>query len=226
MFSSASGEQYHSSDVLLVSLGENLRASLAARWSNFQALPIGPQNRWQMTPAMIVAHAGAAPILLQKELLEAGEALFMPQVSTGACAELLLRSEQNARRAGRGLWGQNRAAPVYWAGNPDLLLKAAGDYVIVQGRIVSLGKTPRTRYLNFGRYWKTDFTVTIARSEEDAIATYLSEIGLSFEDLAQKAVEIRGVLDVKDGPLIAWAHPEQLVVVEQKRAGRDGRNRD
>ncbi|MGV2977867.1 hypothetical protein AB1P65_20610 [Roseibium alexandrii] len=226
VFSDITGQQYHASDILQVSTSGLPRAGSSVNRSSFQAFPIALQNRWQMTPAMIVMNANSAPALLQKELLAAGKAIFMPQASFGACAKLLRSSEQAARRAGRGLWGQNRAAPVYWAGNPDLLLKAAGDYVIVQGRIVSLGKTPRTRYLNFGRYWKTDFTVTIARSEEDAIAMHLSEIGLSFEDLAQKAVEIRGVLDVKDGPLMAWSHPEQLVVVEQKRAGRDGQNRD
>jgi hypothetical protein len=226
VFSDAAGQHYYASEVLPVLAGGHQSVGPTANEANFQALPIGPKNRWQMTPAMIVRNANSAPTLFQKELLAAGEAIFMPQASGGACAKLLREGEQAARQAGHGLWGQNRAAPVYWAGNPDLLLEAAGDYVIVQGRIVSLGKTPRTRYLNFGRYWKTDFTVTIARSEEDAIATHLSEIGLSFEDLAQKAVEIRGVLDVKDGPLMAWDHPEQLIVVEQKRAGRDGQNRD
>ena len=226
VFSDVSGRQYHASEILPVLAGIPQSIGSTANEANFQAMPIGPKNRWQMIPAMIVMNANSAPMLLQNELLAGGKAIFMPQASFGACAELLRNSEQTARRAGRGLWGQNHAAPVYWAGNPDLLLKAAGDYVIVQGRIVSLGKTPRTRYLNFGRYWKTDFTVTIARSDEEAFVTHLSQIGLSFEDLAQKAVEIRGVLDVKDGPFMAWTHPEQLVVVEQKRAGRGGQNRD
>ncbi|MEM9633242.1 MAG: hypothetical protein AAGA50_18065 [Pseudomonadota bacterium] len=189
-----------------------------------EAIPAGPANRWGLIPAWIVIHKGDALRLLQAAELEAGGALFVPELASGTCADQLRLAENSARDEKSGIWARGKQVLVHSATDLKNLEDSAGNYVIARGRIVSLGKTRSTRYLNFGRYWKTDLTVTLKTSDEDRLDAALSQNGWRIEDLANKTVEIRGVVQVRDGPLIALRHPEQLVVLEDKRAGRGGRN--
>lgn len=187
-----------------------------------EAIPAGPANRWGLIPAWIVVRNGDTLELLQADELETGGAIFVPERASGSCARHLRQAESSAREQKTGIWARGKDAPVHSVTDLENLEAAAGNYVIASGRIVSLGKTRSTRYLNFGRYWKTDFTVTLKASDEDRFDAILSQNGWRIENLANKTVEIRGVVQVRDGPLIALRHPEQLVVIEDKRAGRGG----
>ncbi|POF32753.1 hypothetical protein [Roseibium marinum] len=182
--------------------------------SGFEAFPNGPANRWGLTPAWIVLRDGDAGELLQAVQLMEGAAVFAPEQADSACAGLLRLAETAARRDHRGLWADKTAAPVYSAARPGLIEEKTGDYVIVRGRVVSLGKTESTRYLNFGKYWKTDFTATLKTSDEAIFNAALGRSGWKVEELAGKFVELRGFVQVRDGPHIALPHPEQLVVLE------------
>ncbi|KZM51074.1 hypothetical protein OA90_05175 [Labrenzia sp. OB1] len=179
-----------------------------------EAVATGPENRWGLTPAWIVLKDGETRELLQAVRLMSGAAVFAPDREDSVCAGLLRLAETAARREQRGLWGDKMAAPVYSAARPGLLEEKTGDYVIVKGRVVSLGKTESTRYLNFGKYWKTDFTVTLKASDEAIFDAALGRSGWQVEELAGKFVELRGFVQVRDGPHMALHHPEQLVVLE------------
>lgn len=186
------------------------------------AVPLGKPNRWGMIPAWVVIQGDSAESLLQEELLKSGKAMFAPALASHDCADLLRNAEHIARQSETGMWGGREDAGIFQASALKSFEGKAGRYIIVRGRIVSLGKSRSTRYLNFGRYWKTDLTVTLKSSDEDRFNELLARFGWRIEDLAGQYVEIRGVLQEKDGPFIALRHPEQLMVLERKRAGRGG----
>lgn len=186
----------------------------------FEAVPFAPANRWGIIPAWIIVNTGTERRLLQFEDLERGNGLFAPGHSTADCARFLRHAEAGARKRKLGIWGAGTGTGIYPANAPEELEKVAGEYVIAQGRIVSLGKTRSTRYLNFGKYWKTDFTVTFRTSDEESFNNALVHSGWKVDALAGQVVELRGVVQLKDGPTIKLSHPGQLLVVESKRAGR------
>lgn len=189
------------------------------------ALPVAEPNRWGLVPAWIVRQNSDETLLLQAEILENGAAMFAPETATGDCADLLRAAERTARRARSGHWSRAAGNRLFSTWEPEPFAGHDGHYVIARGRVVSLGKTASTRYLNFGRHWKTDLTVTFRSSEENMFNAALGRSGHKVDDLAGHSVEVRGVLQERDGPYIALRHPEQLVVLEGKRVvsgGQDG----
>jgi hypothetical protein len=176
-------------------------------------------DRWERIPAWIVSgdgnskRAGDAR-LWQEIVLERGEAVFAPERAGADCAAALRRAEGKARRAGLGIWRDKGAGLIFSAARPRSFEDAAGRYVIVRGRIVSLGKTRSTRYLNFGKYWKTDVTGTLKSADEEAFNAVLGRSGRSLDGLSGAFVELRGIVENRDGPHIALRHPEQLVVLD------------
>jgi hypothetical protein len=206
---------------------DGLQAYLAARPGvELTAVPAGPENRWGLTPAWVFASSGSGgdAALLQAELLKAGLAIFAPDRAGAACADALRAAEAQASQAKAGFWGKSEPRLVYSANAPKSFTSASGHYVIARGRIVSLGKTRSTRYLNFGNYWKTDFTVTLKASDEDDVNAALGRSGWTLDALEGQVVEIRGSVQDRDGPSMVLRHPEQLVVLNDKRAGRDGQS--
>ncbi|ADZ68828.1 Nuclease (SNase-like) [Polymorphum gilvum SL003B-26A1] len=163
----------------------------------------GAQDRWGQLPAHVLAQGPHGAVWLQADLLERGLAVVDPETGGLSCLQPLLAAEDAARHRDVGLW---RVAPVLRADQPDLLLARTGHFAVVEGRIHSLGKTRRYRYLNFGRHWASDFTATVdTRVEADLTAR-----GLALDDLNGARVRIRGVVQAQDGPHIELTHPAQL----------------
>ncbi|TYC66382.1 hypothetical protein FMN63_18730 [Stappia sp. BW2] len=236
LFVSASGERFFAGDIQMPASeqadgqddGNNsLQAYLEGRPDlELTAAPAGPENRWGLTPGWVFASSGSDgdAVLLQAELLRAGVAIFAPDHAGAACADALRAAEAQASQAREGLWGKTTPRLVYSTAAPKSFSGASGHYVIARGRIVSLGKTRSTRYLNFGNYWKTDFTVTLKASDEDEVNAALGRSGWTLDTLEGQVVEIRGSVQDRDGPSMVLRHPEQLVVLNDKRAGRDGQS--
>ncbi len=199
-------------------------ADLTTGAASYLAVPVAGPDRWGLVPAWIVRRDRDETRLLQAEILEHGEALFAPGAASGACADRLRAAEHTARRARSGHWRDVAGATLFSSWEPDTFAGHAGRYVIARGRIVSLGKTASTRYLNFGRYWKTDLTVTFKSSEENTFNAALGRSGHMVDDLEGHSVEVRGVLQERDGPYIALRHPEQLVVLKGRRVGSGGQD--
>ncbi|MEO9526684.1 hypothetical protein [Roseibium sp.] len=218
LFRSADGTRYVATDLRdEVDLGPpRVREAETSDRAGFagRAVPLGPPDRWNRVPAWIVVDRDGKGRLWQAERFEQGLAVFAPARAQAACADALRRAEGRARRAGVGVWRNKGAGLAFSAVRPKSFQTAAGRYVIVRGRIVSLGKTDSTRYLNFGRYWKTDLTGTLKTSDEEEFDTVLGRSGRSLDDLAGRFVELRGTVEDRDGPHIALRHPEQLVVLD------------
>lgn len=144
---------------------------------------------------------------LAERLLAAGVALVGPaprDAADGPCRARLLAAEAAARVARRGLWADGTLALE--AADDPLIITRAGRYAIVEGRVVSLGKAGRTRYLNFGRRWSLDFTATIAESE----GAWPRGWGIGPVALEGSRVRVRGWLEADDGGLVRLGRPEDL----------------
>ncbi|MCW5713327.1 MAG: thermonuclease family protein [Bauldia sp.] len=133
-------------------------------------------------------------------LAGAGLARVSAPLGDAACTGGLLAAERSARDAGLGLWPQHPPVSAY---DPALRLMDVG-FALVEGTVLSIGRRERTVYLNFGRDWSTDFTVSMTA----AVAEAIEAEGGPFDALVGQRVRIRGLLLDRDGPWIrvdgAW----------------------
>jgi endonuclease YncB( thermonuclease family) len=155
------------------------------------------------------AFAGEAPQSLQAALLEQGQARVSARIGDKACADALLRTERAARAAGRGLWADPNFAPLQ-AENLTRLQAERGHFALVEGKVLSVRESGATIYVNFGRRWTRDFTITILRRLGRAFAA----AGLEPKQLEGRRIRVRGWIEQRGGPIIAAEAPEQIEFVE------------
>jgi hypothetical protein len=126
-------------------------------------------------------------------------------VGDKACADSLLSAERAARAAGRGLWADPNFAPLS-AKNLTRLQAGRGQFALVEGKVLSVRESGATIYVNFGRRWTRDFTVTIARRKGRAFAA----AGVEPKKLEGHRIRVRGWIEQRGGPIIAAEAPEQI----------------
>ena len=80
---------------------------------------------------------------------------------------------------------------------------------MVEGRVLSVRESGSLIYVNFGRRWSQDFTVTIAKRNE---STFVSA-GLTPKSLSGRHVRVRGFVEERSGPWIEAMRPEQFEVM-------------
>jgi hypothetical protein len=127
------------------------------------------------------------------------------------CRPELLAAEQRARARGVGLWASDRYRPVS-ANDVTRLRGLIGRFALVEGVVRSVGERREQTYLNFGRDWKRDLTVTIPKR---TWAT-LRERGVSAASLKGKRVRARGVLEEWQGVAVEITAPDMLEVLGQE----------
>jgi hypothetical protein len=151
---------------------------------------LGGGDRWGRLPARVVLARDGTD--LAQLLLQEGLAVVDVGEGDGLCRPALLAAEVAARRDRRGVW-------------PSMLLRATdlgglaariGQFAVVEGRIVSVGERARRTYLNFGRDFSRDFTVSIARRDWAS----MRHAGLSAERLRGRGVRVRGIVEMRRGP--------------------------
>ncbi len=144
----------------------------------------------------------------QAELARKGLARVSPRVGNADCARKLLAEEQSARAAKLGLWGE-----AYYvmskAEDPAEVLKNRGRLALVEGKVLSVRESGGMIYVNFGRRWSEDFTVTIAKRNERTF----SAAGLEPKALSGQRVRVRGWIEERGGPWVEAARPEQIEVL-------------
>ncbi|MGD0024356.1 MAG: thermonuclease family protein [Xanthobacteraceae bacterium] len=167
----------------------------------------------------IVAYADAvrddSERLAQAELLSAGFARVGDRVGSRDCAAELLRREDAARKAKLGLWA-NSYYDVLHADNTADVLAQRGRFALVEGEVVSVRESGATIYVNFGRRWSEDFSVTIQKRNERSFVA----AGLDLKRLAGRRVRVRGWIEERGGeggsPWIEAARPEQIEPADRK----------
>jgi endonuclease YncB( thermonuclease family) len=161
--------------------------------------------------------APAGDTLAQRELLTAGQALVSPAAMAAGCRTYLRDAERTARAAKLGLWGD----PYYVVKQADNIadvLAEQGRFAVVEGKVASVRESGGVVYVNFGRRWSEDFTVTILKRNERGFAG----AGLAPKALAGRHVEVRGWIEERGGPAIEVVRPEQIEIVNESAVDSRG----
>ena len=148
---------------------------------------------------------------VQGEMVASGYARVSPRNGDRACATALIAGERAAREAKLGLWGE----PVYALQKAEDFAAVAqerGRFTLVEGKVLSVRESGGTTYVNFGRRWSEDFTVTIAKRN----VRLFTAAGLEPKKLQGRVVRIRGWIEERGGPWVDASRPEQIEVVEAK----------
>jgi endonuclease YncB( thermonuclease family) len=161
----------------------------------------------------LVAYAFAVrdgdELFAQGELVASGFARVGDHVGSRTCALELLKSENAARAAKLGLWADSHY-DVLDAETPTDVLARRGRFALVEGKVVSVRESGATIYVNFGRRWSEDFTVTVLKRNE----RNFTAAGLDLKGLAGRRVRVRGFIEARGGtgrsPWIEADYPEQI----------------
>jgi hypothetical protein len=162
-------------------------------------------DRWQRRRGHLVDAATGA--WTARDLVARGAAIAAPALAHSACFPALMQAERAARARNLGIWKTDRVRSAH---RPAALASRIGRYTLVAGRVLSLGETRSTLYLNFGRRWSRDFTATIAIEDLDAFMA----AGVDARSLEGAAIRVRGVLLQSGGPLVEISHPAQIERLE------------
>jgi endonuclease YncB( thermonuclease family) len=173
--------------------------------------PVSGQNLSQDRCGRLVAFAfpGDSQQSLQQGLLEAGLARVSARIGDKACADALLTLERTAREAHRGLWADPNFAPLQ-AENLSRLQSERGRFALVEGTVLSVRDSGATLYVNFGRRWTRDFTVTILRRQQRAFAA----TGVEPKRLEGRRIRVRGWIEQRGGSIVEADAPEQIEFVD------------
>ena len=152
--------------------------------------------------------AAAPETWVQRQMVAEGLARVYSFPDNRACLAELLAAESHARTMKLGIW----ADPYYTvrrADRPAAISQRAGQYELVEGRVLLAEKSGGRVFLNFGRYWKEDFTAVI----EPRALRLFADSGFDPLVLEDALVRVRGWVDDRDGPRIEITHPEQIEVL-------------
>jgi hypothetical protein len=154
----------------------------------------------------VVAYAEADGASLQAQLLREGAAYVAARIGSRPCADALFSAEKAAREAKRGLWADPELGPKS-AANRDDILRAKGQFAVVEGRVLSVRDSGGAVYLNFGTYYTRDFSVTMLKRN-------LPQFAFAPKQLEGQRIRVRGFIEGRRGPFIEAARPEQIELIE------------
>jgi len=173
-----------------------------------------PSDRYGRLMAYAYAVRDGEEIFAQGEMISAGFARVGDRIGSRACALELLNRETAARTAKLGLWADPYYEVLHAEAAADVLAHK-GRFALVEGQVVSVRESGATLYVNFGRHWSEDFTVTIPKRNERNFTV----AGLDLQKLAGRRVRVRGWVEERGSggsPWIEAEHPEQI-----EMAGRE-----
>lgn len=143
-------------------------------------------------------------VLLQRALLERGLALVKPLPSSRSAGDIdaWLALEEEARQAKVGLWHDRAMQPQ----KASAMIEHIGKTSLVEGQVVRISSNDRYVYLNFGKDWRTDFTVRLRQK-------LLKQSGIEPSSFDGKKLRVRGFVQEARGPLIDISHLKQIEVI-------------
>ncbi|OEJ69720.1 thermonuclease family protein [Magnetovibrio blakemorei] len=166
-----------------------------------------PQDRHGRVLAHVTRQTDS--VWLQGELLKRGLARVYTFPDNRVLAAELLAFERQARSAQVGIW----ALVHYMVRTPYTLAADMGTFQIVEGRVLDTAQVKNTVYVNFGKNWRSDFTVKVSARD----AKLFAEAGIELLALKGKRVRVRGWIKSQNGPMIELDHPERLEILEDKK---------
>jgi hypothetical protein len=149
---------------------------------------------------------------LQQVLIEAGEAMVSARIGAKGCADVLLAAERRARQGRRGHWAREGDPNFAALSSKDLtkLEAARGRFAQVEGEVLSVRESGGTIYVNFGRRWTRDFSVTVLKRQQPAFAA----AGIDLRQLGGRRVRVRGWVERRGGPSLEATEPGQIELIE------------
>jgi endonuclease YncB( thermonuclease family) len=172
--------------------------------------PAPDRDRYGRLVAQVDVRLETGERWVQAEMTAAGHSRVGAHAGDRGCTAELMRRERAARAAKLGLWSD----PYYGmrrAEDPAAVSRERGRFTIVEGNVLSVRESGGTIYVNFGRRWSEDFTVTIAKRNERAFAA----AGLEPKRLAGRRIRVRGFIEERGGPWVEASRPEQIEVMER-----------
>jgi hypothetical protein len=170
------------------------------------------RDRWGRRALHLGAGAPPDETDFGRTLVAQGLAMVDSRNMPAPCGRALLRLEAAARTAGLGLWAGDRYKPIP-AGDVARLNERIGRFVLVEGRIRSVGERASWTYLNFSGDWSTDFTVVVPKRIWDR--TMGQQPGAA--SLRGREVRVRGVLENRGGPALTITDPGVIEVLDEGR---------
>lgn len=192
-------------------MGEDAKRALAAivlKKPIMLAYGGAEKDRYGRSLAQVFITGEASSVWVQEAMIRAGMARAYAFSDNRACMPELLAAEGRARLERVGIWGDSYYS-VRRADRPAALLQLEGHYELVEGRVLLAEASQGLVFLNFGRFWKEDFTAVIDRGGLKLFA----EAGIDPTKLGGALVRVRGWVDIKDGPRIEVTHPEQIEIL-------------
>lgn len=168
-------------------------------------------DRYGRLVAYVFARRDGVDHSAQADLVAAGLARVGARVGNRACAMELLRRETSARQAKLGLWAGSYY-DLLSADNPIDVLAEQGHFALVEGKVISVRESGATIYVNFGRRWTEDFTVTILKRNE----RNFTAAGIEPKKLAGRQIRVRGWVEERGGPWIEATRPEQIEFADRE----------
>ncbi|MGE3646396.1 MAG: thermonuclease family protein [Beijerinckiaceae bacterium] len=176
----------------------------------FARIDSGPPDRWGRNPARLwLSDTAGAPAAIAAGLIEAGWALAAPETAEPACLPLHYRLELKARGANLGLWSDAHYRPVE-ATDMDKLHARSGQYLIVEGKLVSARRWRTLTFLNFGTGRGKGLSASISARARKAFEA----AGQAPESLAGKRLRLRGLLEIRNGARMAISGPQFVEVID------------
>lgn len=168
------------------------------------------RDRYERALAQVftLSASGEQELWVQEEMVRMGMARVYTWPDTHQDSARLYRAEGEARRASRGIWGDD-----YYAirkPDPDPLAQDVDSFQLVEGIVTSTAKVGSLTYLNFGANYRTDFTIALDSDGSKRFKAY----GLDPLSLEGARVRVRGWIELKNGPMIWLDDPERLEVLD------------
>lgn len=161
---------------------------------------IGRKNRLNHNIAHIVQVESNTWV--QGMLLSLGVARTRSTQNNPEMTKQMLRLEDKARKNKNGMW----EIPNYSVLTPEGAKKHIGSYQIVEGTIQSAAMHKNRLYLNFGKNWRDDFTVSISAFD----LKKFTRQKIYPKDWNGKHVRVRGWIESYNGPYMKIDHPERF----------------
>lgn len=193
--------------------GSGAAASRARAWlasltgEAVEIARIDAPDRWGRVPARLVL-PGAAPVDAAELLVGEGLAIVDAGTRGALCRPGLLAVEASSRAARTGLWRETAALAADDLGG---LAARTGTFAIVEGRIVSVGVRRERTYLNFGRDFAHDFSVTLPKRSWASLVAR----GVTETTLRGRRVRARGMLEMRRAPGMEVVAGDMLEMLDE-----------
>ena len=147
---------------------------------------------------------------IQEMLVAQGQARVSARIGDKACADILLGPERVAREPRVAVSGPTPISPLCGRKHLDRIAGARGQFALVEGKVLSVRESGATIYLNFGRRWTRDFTVTILKRHRREFAA----AGIDRKSWRAVRSACAAGSSSAEVPVIDAVAPEQIELVE------------